>query len=152
MVAAVTASLAGELRHLGTLKFNTRLQDAADESVFDELPVLVTIQDVTADSNDCQISYRLHIERPDGNRDEQRRLVLADVDEVTVEPFESYQNESEGAAGWVYTLTEPQVSAVVIAAQHATRYWFAVPGTAAAKHLAEDIKRAAGYCHGQVRQ
>lgn len=143
---ATGPSIATELSHLGALKFNTRLQDAADENVFDDLAVMVTISDVIADSHQCHISYRRRVEREQRSSDQQRSLALADVDEVKVEPFESFENEHQGKAGWVYTMTDPEISAVVIAHGDDMMDWFAVMGAEAAKHLAEDIRRQGDYC------
>jgi hypothetical protein len=147
---SAAASIANVLNHLGALKFTTRLQDAADENVFDDLAVVVTISDVVADSPQCHISYRRHIEREERGSEEQRSLALAEVDAVKVEPFESFENEHQGRAGWVYSMTEPEISAVVMFHRDDMIDWFAVMGAEPAKRLAEDIRRRGDYCrqHG----
>jgi hypothetical protein len=128
------------------LKFDTRLQDAADENVFSDVAVVVRISDVAADSQQCQISYRQRVEQEQDGGDEQRRLRLDDIDDVKVEPFESFENEHQGKAGWVYTMTHPEVSAVVVTHRSGALDWFAVIGVEAGRRLADDIKRRGDYC------
>ena len=136
-----------ELSHLGALKFNTRRQDAADENVFTDLPVAVTISHVVADAEQCHIAYRRQFELEDSSREEQRSFALGDIDEVKVEPFESFENEHQGQPGWVYTMTDPEISAVVITHRDGSMDWFAVRAGAMAKRLSEDIQVRGNYCH-----
>ncbi len=147
--AAMASSSTGnqdDLGRLSTLKFNTRLQDAADENEFDDLPQVDTISGVVADGSQCRIAYRQNVERDGGTYEEQHRLALGDIVEIKVELFESFENEHQGKPGWVYTMTDPPISAVVITHQDGTMDWFAVMGAAAANDLAADIKRGGDYC------
>lgn len=143
---SASPSLPDELSHLGSLKFTTRRQDAADESVFTDLPVTVTISHVVADAEQCHISYRRQLEREDSNQEEQHSFALGDIDELKVEPFESFENEHQGQPGWVYTLTDPEISAVVITHRDGRMDWFAVRAGAIAQRLREDIQRRGDYC------
>lgn len=144
---SASPSLPDELSHLGALKFNTRRQDAADENVFTDLPVAVTISHVVADAEQCHIAYRRQFELEDSSREEQRSFALGDIDEVKVEPFESFENEHQGQPGWVYTMTDPEISAVVITHRDGSMDWFAVRAGAMAKRLSEDIQVRGNYCH-----
>ncbi len=164
-VSATGPSIADELAHLGALKFNTRLQDASDENVFDDLPVVVTISDVVSDSPQCHISYRERVEREEHSRDEQRSLALTDIIEVKVEPFESF-GEHEGKPGSVYTMTDPAEDPGGAAARAHIYFfffffflarrsddmtdWFVIRDTEMAKRLAEDIRRRGDYCRAHA--
>jgi len=143
--AATAPSLQSELSHLGTVKFSTRLQDAADENVFEDLPIVVTISDVI-DTAQCHISYQQRVEREGASSDERRSLTLGDIDAVKIEPFESFENEHQGQPGLVYTLTEPEISAVVVTHQAGAVDWFAIIGVEAANRLAGQIRRRGDYC------
>ncbi len=143
---SISPSISDELSHLGAVKFNTRLQDAADENTFTDLPVVITISHVVADAGQCHISYRRQLQREESSREEQRRFDLSDIGEIKVEPFESFENEHQGQPGWVYTMTDPQMSAVVIIHADGSMDWFAVTAGDRAKRLSEDIRRRGDYC------
>lgn len=145
--AATEPSLREQLSRLGTARFKLRLQDAADESAFSDVPMAVTVSDVVADSGQCQLAYRLSVERDASRSDQRHGFALGDIERVTVEPFESFENEREGVAGLLYSMSDPEISTIVIWHRNGGIDWFAVMGAEEAAQLADHIRRRAEYCH-----
>jgi hypothetical protein len=148
-LAATLKSVQDQLTGIGTLGFSERLQDAAEESVFVEIPMTVSASEFIADASHCQLSYRQRVERNGVVDDQKRTLSFRDIDKVVVQPFEIFENQRNGKPGFIYSYTTPQIMTLVAAHSDASFNWFAFTDSATANQVATGVRQVAARCHRQ---
>jgi hypothetical protein len=155
---ATFAAIQEQLSHTGALAFTLTLQDADDEDKIVKVDLVVQVTDVAADPGECRLSYRervqksaitndqsLPVDLPD--RDQSPRVDLRDVETVRTAAFESYENEWEAIAGFVYTYTTPQVTTVLLVHPNHAVNWIAFADADTAKRVAEEMTQALKLCN-----
>jgi hypothetical protein len=145
--ADVLASIAGQLDHIGSVRFRDLLVDAADESISFESDITVQGSEVTTDPIQCRISYHQRMQRDDTVTDEGYQVSLRDIKSVRVELFEKYENEFTGKPGYVYIRSTPSISTVEMINSDHKANWFPFADEAAAKRLADALSEAVKLCN-----
>jgi hypothetical protein len=143
---ATMAFIQQQLSRAGSVMFSSTLQDSSDENNSTEFDITVAVDDVVADASHCQLSYHQKVARNGVASEQQVHLALRDIGDVVVELFEKYQNEWETRPGFVFVLTDPSTTAVVLVGPKHTADWLAFTDANLARQVGDAIKRAIGLC------
>jgi hypothetical protein len=162
---ATFAAIQEQLRHAGALAFTLTLQDADDEDKIVKVDLVVQVTDVTSNPGECRLSYRERVQKRGitsdpslqvdlRDSDQSLQADLRDVETVRTAAFESYENEWEAVAGFVYTYTMPQMTTVLLVHPNHAVNWFAFADADTAKRVAEEMTQALKLCNpsGQAKK
>jgi hypothetical protein len=145
-LSATLALIQQQLSRAGSVMFSSTLQDSSDENNSTEFDFTVAVDQVVGDASHCQLSYHQKVTRDGVASEQQVQLALRDITDVVVEAFEKYQNEWEARPGFVFVLTDPSTTALVLVGPQHSAHWLAFTDASLAAQVGAAIKRAIGLC------
>ncbi len=151
-VASLPATMAlieQQLRRAGSVTFSSTMQDSSDENNSTQFDFTVAVDAAVGDATHCQLSYHQKVVRDGVASEQQVQLALRDITDVVVESFEKYQNEWETRPGFVFVLTDPATTAVVLVGPKHTAHFLAFTDGNLATQVGAAIERAIGLCSAQ---
>jgi hypothetical protein len=159
------AAIEEQLTNIRALAFTLTLQDADDEDKIVKVDLVVRVTDVAVDPGECRLSYRERVEKTGISNDQSLPVDVRDSDQslqvdlravetVRTAAFESYKNEWEAVAGFVYTYTMPQITTVLLVRPNHAVNWFAFADADTAKRVGEEMSQALKLCNrsGEVKK